>query len=144
MIVYHTIYCQLNLNLGFSKERIRLFLIYLTNRTQRIKIGSTFIDRANIVKGIPHSSILSPLLFSYFSMICSFSQKNVKPVTLLMTLDFILVVFIQITCSQTLYRIWKTYMNGLYTIQLKQILIDFNLLLQETQDHIHCKSIIKP
>ena len=27
---------------GFSKESIRLFLSYLTNRTQSIKIGSTF------------------------------------------------------------------------------------------------------
>ena len=28
---------------GFCKESIRLFLNYLTNRTQRIKIGSTLI-----------------------------------------------------------------------------------------------------
>ena len=29
---------------GFSKESIRLFLGYLTNRTQKIKIGSIFRD----------------------------------------------------------------------------------------------------
>ena len=29
---------------GFSKESIRLFLSYLTNRTRRIRIGSTFSD----------------------------------------------------------------------------------------------------
>ena len=40
---------------GSSKERIRLFLSYLTNRKQRIKIGSTFSDWTNIVKGIPQS-----------------------------------------------------------------------------------------
>ena len=38
---------------GFSKESIRLFLSYLTNRTQIIKIGSTFSHWTNIVKGIP-------------------------------------------------------------------------------------------
>ena len=84
----------LNLNLGINKEKIRLSLIYPTNWTQRTKIGSTFIDWTNIVKGIPQGSILGRLLFSYFSMICSFSQKNVKPVTLLITLAFIFVVFI--------------------------------------------------
>ena len=37
----------------FSKESIRLFLSYLTNRTQRIKIGSTFSYWTNILKGAP-------------------------------------------------------------------------------------------
>ena len=49
---------------GFSKESIRLLLSYLTNRTQRIKISSTFSDWTNIVKGIPQTSILGPLLFN--------------------------------------------------------------------------------
>ena len=33
---------------GLSKESVRLFLSYLTNRTQRIKIGSTFRHWTNI------------------------------------------------------------------------------------------------
>ena len=33
---------------GFSKESTRLFLSYLTNRTQRVKIGSTFNHWTNI------------------------------------------------------------------------------------------------
>ena len=49
---------------GFSKESIRLLLSYLTNRTQRIKISSTFSNWTNIVKGIPQTSILGPLLFN--------------------------------------------------------------------------------
>ena len=49
---------------GFSKESIRLFLSYLMNVTQRIKIGSTFTYWKNIVKSIPQGSILDPLLFN--------------------------------------------------------------------------------
>ena len=52
---------------GFSKESIKLFLSYPTNRTQRIKIGSIFSDWTNILKGIPQSSILGPLLFNIFT-----------------------------------------------------------------------------
>ena len=79
---------------GFNKEIIRLFLFlsYLTNRTQSIKISSTFSDWTNIVKGILQSSILVPYFLMFLSMICSFSQQNVKSVILLMTIAFILVV----------------------------------------------------
>ena len=51
---------------GFSKESIRLFLSCLAKRKQRIKIGSTFSDWANILKGISQGSILGPLLFNIF------------------------------------------------------------------------------
>ena len=56
---------------GFSKESIRLFLSYLTNRIQRIKEGSTISDWTNTEKGIPQGSILDPLRFNILSMICS-------------------------------------------------------------------------
>ena len=51
---------------SFSKESIRLFLSCLAKRKQRIKIGSTFSDWANILKGISQGSILRPLLFNIF------------------------------------------------------------------------------
>ena len=51
---------------NFSKKSIRLFLSYLTNRAQKIKMGSAFSDWANIVKGIPQGSILGLLLFNIF------------------------------------------------------------------------------
>ena len=60
---------------GFSKESIRLLLSYLTNRTQRIKISSTFSDWTNIVKGIPQTSILGPLLFNISINYFLFSAK---------------------------------------------------------------------
>ena len=71
---------------GFSKESIKLFLSYLTNRTQRIKIGSTFSHWTNILKGIPQGSILVPLLLNIFvnnlfffsakCEICNFADDN--------------------------------------------------------------------
>ena len=68
---------------GFSKESMRLFLSHLTNRTQRIKIDSTFSDWTNILKGIPQGSILSTLLFNIFinvyfyqCEICNFADVN--------------------------------------------------------------------
>ena len=49
---------------AFSKKV--LFLSYITNRPQRIKIGSALSDCANIVKVIPQCSILGLLLFNIF------------------------------------------------------------------------------
>ena len=56
------------------------------NRTQRIKIGSAFIDWTNIAKGILQGSTLSLLLFNIFindlfffsakREICSFANDN--------------------------------------------------------------------
>ena len=45
---------------GLGKESIRLFLSYLTNHTQIIKIGSTFSDCTSISKGISQGSVLEP------------------------------------------------------------------------------------
>ena len=107
---------------GFSKESIRLFLSYLTNHTQRMKIGSTFSDWRNIAKCIPQGSILGPLLFNIFinyllfcspkCEICYFADNN-SLYSCGMNLDNIF----------TLYKTCKTYEWFVW----KQILINFNL-----------------
>ena len=58
-----------------------MFSSYLTNRTQRIKTDSEFIDWTNIAKGIPQGSTLSILLLnifindlSFFSAKCEISD----------------------------------------------------------------------
>ena len=62
---------------------MRSFLSYLTIRTQRTKIDSTFSDWTNIVKGIPQGSILNLLLFYifindlfFFSAKCAICDDN--------------------------------------------------------------------
>ena len=49
-----------------SVKMYNIIFNYLTSRTQRIKIGSTFSHWTNIVKGIMQGSILSLLLFKNF------------------------------------------------------------------------------
>ena len=71
---------------GLSKESIRLFLSYLANRTQRIKIGSRFSDWTNNLKGNPQGSTLGLLRFNIFindlfffsakCETCSFADDN--------------------------------------------------------------------
>ena len=89
---------------AFSKGSITLFLSYLTNRTHRIKIDSTFSHWTNIVKGIPQDSILGLLLFDIFindlffysakCQICNFPDDN-SLYSCGMNLDNILSNFIQ-------------------------------------------------
>ena len=51
---------------GVSDSSCRLMASYLSNRTQRVKIGKVVSSWAKIIKGVPQGSILGPLIFKIF------------------------------------------------------------------------------
>ena len=51
---------------GFSLSALTLLNDYLSNRLQRVKIGSVYSTWRKIIAGIPQGSILGPLLFNIF------------------------------------------------------------------------------
>ena len=51
---------------GLAKESLQLINDYLNYRKQRTQIGSAYSYWANVIRGIPQSSILGPLLFNIF------------------------------------------------------------------------------
>ena len=51
---------------GFSLTALKLVHNYLSNRKQRTKINSTYSSLLEIIFGVPHGSILGPLLFNIF------------------------------------------------------------------------------
>ena len=51
---------------GVSDSSCRLMASYLSNRTQRVKIGKVVSSGAKIIKGVPQGSNLGPLIFNIF------------------------------------------------------------------------------
>ena len=76
---------------GFDKSAIALIANYLSNRYQRVKIGSTFSSYLEILRVVPQGSILSPVLFNHDinDVFFSFSFKKQKSATLRMIQQFV-------------------------------------------------------
>ena len=49
---------------GLKRNALKLVYDYLSNRSQKTKVGSSFSTYLDIVYGVPQGSILGPLLFN--------------------------------------------------------------------------------
>ena len=47
-----------------ERNALKLIYVYLSNRSQKTKVGSSFSTYLDIVYGVPQGSILGPLLFN--------------------------------------------------------------------------------
>ena len=63
---------------GFSQQSAKWFNSFLTNRSQRVKIGQTLSDLVTLNSGVPQGGILSPIIFTLFSADLEFWCKFVK------------------------------------------------------------------
>ena len=58
---------------GVGVNSLRLIQNYLSQRKQKVKVSSSSSEWLEIILGLPQGSILGPILFNVFSMICFFS-----------------------------------------------------------------------
>ena len=59
----HDVLLQKLYAIGFSKHTVNWFQSYLSNRSFLVNLGNNFSQPASVSCGVPHGSILGPLLF---------------------------------------------------------------------------------
>ena len=52
---------------GLGGTVLKWFASYLSDRCQSVKIGSTLSELSRLIYGVPHGSVLDPLLFSLYT-----------------------------------------------------------------------------
>ena len=58
---------------GIGEKNLRHLQNYLSQRQQKVKVGSSLSEWFEIILGVPEGSILEPILSMFLSMICFFS-----------------------------------------------------------------------
>ena len=70
--------CQKLEIFGFSTLTVKWFRSFLSDRSQRVRIGQTFSDLCWLTSGVPQGGILSPIIFTLFTadleLWCKFSK----------------------------------------------------------------------
>ena len=51
---------------NFSKDSPETILSYLSHRYQRVKVNTTFSSWTELIRGIPQSSVIEPILFTIY------------------------------------------------------------------------------
>ena len=51
---------------GISIQSLLILSSYLSNRKKRVKINNSFSSQTYLIQGVPHESVLGPLLFNIY------------------------------------------------------------------------------
>ena len=61
----------------FSTDALQIFLSYLQDRWQRVKINTTFSSWTQLIQGVPQGSVLGTMLFNIYINDIFFALKGI-------------------------------------------------------------------
>ena len=70
---------------GVTPKSLKLIFSYISNRTQAVRINNSYGRKSEVKYGVPHGSVLGPLLFNIDLIACLLSVRMVKLLATLMT-----------------------------------------------------------
>ena len=70
---------------GVTPKSLKLIFSYISNRTQAVRINNSYGRKSDVKYGVPHGSVLGPLLSNIDLIACLLSVRMVKLLATLMT-----------------------------------------------------------